>query len=536
MRESLINRVGESLDYARECATHSIRRNIWGLSNPSDYSYPSKSFVYFLEHFIWMSTAKFCTFTAEQQGTAPHLDPSLEAVLRSHAVHDEINMNFSCNDVLSQAVFVALDSSEEGLRSMAKDAFGIDLSTEGGFIHKREMAKVIASWKESRIQSESETKVDAVARAHGEPVSYLPSEWVKILKTFKDKYGQRIPEYCRPAQCYFEVFVEEVNEGRLRAETLAQVISLEEEEAQERSKPEHPKQLHLTLKANLTLQTRRRFISQMPTSVEQLRTKYQVLSNLWLLAKLRQPGRALYRDLDERTWHLLLEELLNRKNFAFQRQLENSEVMVGPDWNHCLEYEFQIRKEALRRTEEDGLAIGAALWASYSCPQHRMEQLITFLTVANARSDKDKQTKNTALENKVNAVEKQLANIRNNISRSPRKQLALTEKPWAERSSSRGGKSRGRGKSSGNGQPRGTSKNSKPAPASSKGSKTFETIQKKHGLTLFNEKARSSPGICFRFQKHVCFDSGKCGREHLCIGCGKAGVPYNDCFCLESSA
>ena len=47
------------------------------------------------------------------------------------------------------------------------------------------------------------------------------------------------------------------------------------------------------LVANLTLQTRRRFISSMPRTAEQLRTKYQVLSNMWLLAKLRQPGRSL---------------------------------------------------------------------------------------------------------------------------------------------------------------------------------------------------------------------------------------------------
>ena len=261
------------------------------------------------------------------------------------------------------------------------------------------------------------------------------------------------------------------------------MISLEEEEAQERSKPEHPKQLHLTLEANLTLQTRRRFISQMPKSVEQLRTKYQVLSNMWLLAKLRQPGRALYRDLDERTWPLLLEELLNRKNFAFQRQLENSEVMVGPDWNHCLEYEYQIRKEALRRTEEDGMAIGAALWATYNCPQHRMEHWITFLTVANARSEKERQTKNTALENKVSSLEKQLANLRNNRSRSPRKQLAITNKPRSENSTpgskGRGGKGRGRGKGSGKGKSLHHIKGKTPAPATPKGFKTFESIQKK---------------------------------------------------------
>ena len=55
------------------------------------------------------------------------------------------------------------------------------------------------------------------------------------------------------------------------------------------------------------------------------------------------------------------------------------------------------------------------------------------------------------------------------------------------------------------------------------GIQDFEAIQKKHGLKLFHARARASPEICFRFQKHTCFDAGKCGREHICIGCAKAG-------------
>ena len=51
-----------------------------------------------------------------------------------------------------------------------------------------------------------------------------------------------------------------------------------------------------------------------------------------------------------------------------------------------------------------------------------------------------------------------------------------------------------------------------------------------------HEKTRSSPTICFRFQKHACFDSGKCGREHICIGLWQSRCPLtNDCCCLESA-
>ena len=66
-------------------------------------------------------------------------------------------------------------------------------------------------------------------------------------------------------------------------QTLAQVVRPEEQEAQERTKPEHPKQLHLTLDANLTVQTRRRYLSSMPSSIEELRKKYWVMTQMWLL-------------------------------------------------------------------------------------------------------------------------------------------------------------------------------------------------------------------------------------------------------------
>ena len=251
--------------------------------------------------------------------------------------------------------FVALDQTVEGLTDTLKEAFGVDPSK--GFAHKRELAQLIAAWEESKVQCETKTKVDAVARAHGEPISHLPADWESIMKGYKQKHGANIPEYYLPSQSYFEAFEENLNEGRLRPETLAQVVSVEEEEAQERTKPEQPKQLHLTLDANLTVQTRRRYLSCMPVTVEDLRRKYWVMTHMWQLAKMRQPSRPMYADLDEKTWNNFLEELLNRENFNFRREIEGSGEMVGPDWNHCLEYEFQLRKEALRLIRDQGVSI-----------------------------------------------------------------------------------------------------------------------------------------------------------------------------------
>ena len=52
----------------------------------------------------------------------------------------------------------------------------------------------IAAW-EVKVQCETKTKVDAVARAHGEPISHLPADWESIMKGYKQKHGANIPEY-----------------------------------------------------------------------------------------------------------------------------------------------------------------------------------------------------------------------------------------------------------------------------------------------------------------------------------------------------
>ena len=84
----------------------------------------------------------------------------------------------------------------------------------------------------------------------------------------------------------------------------------------------------------------------MPTDLESLRTKYRVMTNLWLLAQLRQPGRQLYADLTKDTFNDFLEDLLSTDNIHMKRQIEG-ETWAAPVWTRCMEYEFQLRRDAI---------------------------------------------------------------------------------------------------------------------------------------------------------------------------------------------
>ena len=168
----------------------------------------------------------------------------------------------------------------------------------------------------------------------------------------------------------------------LRAEPLDQVISQAEAEEQDRTKPEPARQYGVHLDSRLTLQTRRKYTSSHPTDVEELRAKYDVMSNLWLLTQMRQPERALYTDLSPLSFPRMLKELLSKKNFNLKKELLDDKNVVPPPWNHCLTYEYELRKEACKAARETAIGF-SAWWSAYNSSEHRMLHWLQLVSLAN---------------------------------------------------------------------------------------------------------------------------------------------------------
>ena len=101
-------------------------------------------------------------------------------------------MAFRCNEVLSRSAFVALDTSIEGLTKTA-ETFGIKVAS-CEFVHKREMAKLIAAWQQGKVDQDTNQKVDAVRKAHGEPIAMLPEDYESLLVSFSKVY-RKVPRY-----------------------------------------------------------------------------------------------------------------------------------------------------------------------------------------------------------------------------------------------------------------------------------------------------------------------------------------------------
>ena len=89
--------------------------------------------------------------------------------------------------------------------------------------------------------------------------------------------------------------------------------------------------------------------------------------------------------------------------------------LILPPWSECLNYEFQIRKEAVRLCMEEGFSIKDSLWHTLADKEHMMQHWILKLTKANSRQESSKMQK---MEQRLATLENRLKNR----SRAPRRQ------------------------------------------------------------------------------------------------------------------
>ena len=359
---------------------------------------------------------------AAQLADAPQLEPAFEHLLRNSSVHESVIGTLRVNAITDRDTFVNMFDSEAALKEGASD-LGFDLTT-GGLPHKREFARVVTSWKTAKVMSETKLQTDAVARAHGVPVTLLPCDWTSLVTEFKNKFGKHIPDDKLPAQSMFENFSERLADGTLKAEPSSHVVSLFEEEQQDAKRPDPTRQYNLQLDSKLTITTKRRHLSYEPTDEKGLRLKYSILTNLWLLAQMRQPGRSIYADFDRNTFIDFLEILLDKDNFNFYKEVDGR-PLISPSWTYCLSYELEIRKEAIRLCKEQSFGIQSALWTTLRNTEHRMKHWLQLVAIPNAPSSSSSQ--------ELQSLKKRISDLEKARSRSPRrsnqKQLAAASGP-----------------------------------------------------------------------------------------------------------
>ena len=186
-----------------------------------------------------------------------------------------------------------------------------------------------------------------------------------------------------------------------------------------------------------------------------------------------------------------------------------------------MEYEFQLCKEALRPTREEGQFIEAAVWAACRDPHHRIEHWLTLLSIANSGGStittkaSSSSSSSIPANQRLQRIEKKFAEFEKALQRSrsprmrpgaPQGQLALPAAP-------------NRGGNKANENSKGKGKGNKKTPQAPSGFKTFDQIYANVSVNRpFFHKTQNKKGVCFQIPKgSMCREPVSAGPLLCCV-------------------
>ena len=245
------------------------------------------------------------------------------------------------------------------------------------------------------------------------------------------------------------------------------------------------------------------------------------------MAQRRQPGRASFDDVDKDTWADFSEELLSKDNFLFERQVEGGTSLVGPDWNSCLEYEVQLRKQPLKLVREEGRC--GRLTETHSTEYVNGLNFSQSLTQRKNPKSLRLSSCSWRRSHNWNAVRSQPGRSQN-LQTSPLQTLVA---PHSHKKEIREKENLAKVI-----QPTRKGRRKVGPRTMEAKAKVLQSLLKQSSAVSGNRTSHNVPTrnkVCFKFQKNQCEDPSKCGRDHTCVGCGKPGVPHDNCRCLENS-
>ena len=196
----------------------------------------------------------------------------------------------------------------------------------------------------------------------------------------------------------------------------------------------------------------------------------------------------------------------------------------------------QLRKEAFRLTREQGIGIQSALHTAPSDPQHRMEHWITFLTVANVRTERDNELKNEvgrSPQRVVSAAQPEVPFTQRQTGASHQGRHSCRFKQSERRRWQGSWKTCSRYKSCCSSSSCSRLLSSERAPKAKEQGRTSTLRARTFCHSSRFTRARS-PSFTPTQRLLPAFpterrEAAKCTRKHICIGCGKANVVYDSC-------
>ena len=239
---------------------------------------------------------------------------------------------------------------------------------------RNDIADVIACWKDAHAQAERETALRADQRVHDGQAQPATKREGKSLKAAYDAtYGGSLAREDTPGRYLLGTKLEECAEDEPVLEELSEIANREDGE-EEVMIPDLSRDGILKFKKGQAKKI------PIPKNSEQLRQRYRVLNNTWLMMKLRFRAKPWLNDVEPESYQTVLAKYVLGRKVADHVTRNREGHEIKPSWDLVLHYEREIRKKGYDLVIEENLPIMAAIAKACKCSEtrelHFVERLI----------------------------------------------------------------------------------------------------------------------------------------------------------------
>ena len=297
--------------------------------------------------------------TPEQQREFLHakLDADFLYLLEEHGV--DLALQYQVGQFYKSIKTFAVFADD---RSAVRSAIAADFSIRPDSAEDRaRIACLVTAWEAARLIREEEAKLKAEAKVLGMQKPLASSDRAAMRLALESVKGYAITEAEEPAAEYLAHKLEQIENGEPTGSYLDEVISRKEAGA-------------LQLQTSLDNQGRLRITRQkpkgkLPQSTEELRAKIRLEASTWIMLSAKCKGRVYLRGLELNSFDRYLEYLLGDRCYSMQVSSGlPSSTSSGQDrhtlpvpWSVLLQYEFEMRKWAIKEAHKRGEPPGSML-------------------------------------------------------------------------------------------------------------------------------------------------------------------------------
>ena len=221
------------------------------------------------------------------------------------------------------------------------------------------VAAVVSAWESCREYSTKQSELKAEARVMGVVRPITQTEKQAMRSAYEQAYGS-LDESVEPSDDYVSSKTEEVESGEIVASSLTEVTS-----------KRNAKTMGIQTTVDTTGHVRlikQKSKGEMPQNTEQLRTTLRIEGNMWCFMASKYKNKVFFRDMSPEIWLDYANYLLGDKCYLMQVPTpskggkgKSDLAALRPPWIVVLNYEYEMRREAVKRASRESRPLRATL-------------------------------------------------------------------------------------------------------------------------------------------------------------------------------